>query len=100
MSNILTAVKEGIQSYLDRVYSRSSFNQMWRLKYWIFWIIVIVVLFQKFRLSFLHFTFTVEMYKDVSKYHEERDYLQNVKKRYKLIVTHISKYCVILSCFY
>ena len=60
MANILTAVKEGIQSYWNKVYSRSSFNQMWLLKYWIFWIIVIIVLFQKCRLSkhvsFLHFT--------------------------------------------
>jgi hypothetical protein len=55
MSNILTAVKEGTQSYRDKVYPRSSFNHMWILKYWIFWIIVIVVLFQKFRLSLLHF---------------------------------------------
>jgi hypothetical protein len=56
MSNILTAVKEGIQSYWDNVYFRGSFNQMWILKYWIFWIIAIIVLFQKFRLSFLRFT--------------------------------------------
>ena len=60
MANILTAVKEGIQSYWNKVYSRSSFNQMWILKYWIFWIIVIIVLFQKCSLSkhvpFLHFT--------------------------------------------
>jgi hypothetical protein len=56
MSYILTAVKEGIHSYWDRVYSCSNFNQMWILKYWIFWIIVITVLFQKLRLSFLHFT--------------------------------------------
>ena len=60
MANILTAVKEGIQSYWNKVYSRSSFNQMWILKYWIFWIIVIIVLYQKFRLSkhviFVHFT--------------------------------------------
>ena len=38
MANILTAVKERIHSYLDKVYWRSSFNQMWILKYWIFWI--------------------------------------------------------------
>jgi hypothetical protein len=60
MSNSLTAVKDGIQLYWDKVYSRSSFNHMWILKYWIFWIIVIIVLFQKFRLSkhltFQHFT--------------------------------------------
>jgi hypothetical protein len=56
MSNILTAVKEGTQSYWDKVYPRSSFNHMWILKYWIFWIIVIIILFQKCRLSFLHFT--------------------------------------------
>jgi hypothetical protein len=60
MANILTAVKEGIQSYEDKVYSRNSFNHMSILTYWIFWIIVIIVLFQKFRLSkhvsFLHFT--------------------------------------------
>ena len=60
MANILTAVKEGIHSYWEKVYSGSSFNQMWILKYWIFWIIVIIVLYQKFRLSkhvtFVHFT--------------------------------------------
>ena len=38
MANILTAVKERIHSYWDKVYSRSSFNQMWIQKYWIFWI--------------------------------------------------------------
>ena len=71
MSNILTAVKEGIQSYWDNVYFRGSFNQMWILKYLIFWIIAIIVLFQKCRVSFLRFTdhSTVGMYKDVSKYH-------------------------------
>jgi hypothetical protein len=52
MANILTAVKEGIQSYWNKVYSRSSFNQMWTLKDWILWINVIIILFQKFRLSF------------------------------------------------
>ena len=51
MVNILTAVREGIHSYWENVYSRSSFNQMWILKYWIFWIIVIIVLYQKFRPS-------------------------------------------------
>ena len=51
MANMLTAVKEGKHSYWDKVYSRSSFNQIWILKYWIFWIIVFIVLFQKFRLS-------------------------------------------------
>ena len=60
MANILTAVKEGIQSYWNKVYSRSSFYQMWTLKYWILWIIAIIVLYQKFRLSmhviFVHFT--------------------------------------------
>jgi hypothetical protein len=60
MANILTAVKGGIHSYWDKVYSRSSFDQMWILKYWIFWIIVMIVLYQKFRLSkhvtFVHFT--------------------------------------------
>jgi hypothetical protein len=57
---ILTAVKDEIQSYWDNVYSCSSFNQMWILKYGIFWIILIIVLFQKFSLSqhgtFPHFT--------------------------------------------
>jgi hypothetical protein len=53
---MLTAVKEGVQSYWNTDYVRSNFNQMWILKYWIYWIIVIIVLFQKFRLSFLHFT--------------------------------------------
>ena len=51
MANILTAVKEGIHLYWDKVNSRSSFDQMWILKYWIFWIIVSMVLYQKFRLS-------------------------------------------------
>jgi hypothetical protein len=58
--NILTALKDGIQSYWNKSYSRSSFNQMWILNYWIFWIILTIVLFQKFSLSkhatFLHFT--------------------------------------------
>jgi hypothetical protein len=58
--NMLTAVKDRMQSYWDKVYSRSSFNQMWILNYWIFWIILIIVLFEKFSLSkhvtFLHFT--------------------------------------------
>ena len=58
--NMLTAVKKVIQSYWDKVYSRSSFNQMWILNYWIFWVISIIVLFQKFSLfkhvTFLHFT--------------------------------------------
>ena len=48
-----------IQSYWDKVYSRSSFNQIWILKYWISWIILIIVLFQNFLLfkhaTFLHF---------------------------------------------
>jgi len=30
--DILTAVKEAIQSYWGKVYSRSSFNDMWILK--------------------------------------------------------------------
>ena len=58
--NILTALKDGIQSYWNKVYPRSSFSQMWILNYWIFWIILTIVLFQKFSLSkhvtFLHFT--------------------------------------------
>jgi hypothetical protein len=33
MANILTAVKEGIQSYWEKVYSCNIFNQMWILKY-------------------------------------------------------------------
>jgi hypothetical protein len=33
MANMLTAVKEGKHSYWDKVYSRSSFNQIWILKY-------------------------------------------------------------------
>jgi hypothetical protein len=60
MANILTAIKEAIQSYWNKVYSHSSCNQMWILKYWIFWIIVIIVPFHKCSLSkhvsFLHFT--------------------------------------------
>jgi hypothetical protein len=31
--SVLTAVKEGIQSYWDKVYACNSFNQMWILKY-------------------------------------------------------------------
>jgi hypothetical protein len=54
--NILTALKEEIQSYLRKVYSRGSFNQMWILNYWIFCIILIIVLFQKCSLS-KHVTF-------------------------------------------
>ena len=49
--NILTALKNGIQSYWDRVYSRGSFNQMWMMNYWIFCIILIIVQFQKCSLS-------------------------------------------------
>ena len=60
MANILTAVKEGIHSYWDKDYSRSSFNQMLILKYLIFWIIVVIFLYQIFLLSkhvtFVHFT--------------------------------------------
>ena len=33
VADILTAVKEAIQSYGGKVYSRSSFNNMWILKY-------------------------------------------------------------------
>ena len=58
--NMLTAVKDRMQSYWDKVYSRSSFNQMCILNYWIFWMILIIVLFEKFSLSkhvtSLHFT--------------------------------------------
>jgi hypothetical protein len=54
--NILTALKEEIQSYWRKVYSRGSFNQMWILNYWIFCIILIIVLFQKCSLS-KHVTF-------------------------------------------
>jgi hypothetical protein len=94
MANILTAVKEGIHSYWEKVYSRSSFNQMWILKYWIFWIIVIIVLYQKFRLSkhvtFVHFT-------DHSSWECIKTF-QKIIKNPKLIVIHISKYCVIFSC--
>ena len=56
IASILTAVKEGIQSYWDTAYSRSSFNRMWILKYWIFWIILIIVVFQKYRVG-KHMTF-------------------------------------------
>jgi hypothetical protein len=55
----IKAVTYGIQSYWDKVYLRSNFNRMWILKYLIFWIILIIVLFQKLCLSkqatFLHF---------------------------------------------
>ena len=67
---MLTAVQDGIQLYWDKVYSRSSFNQMWILNYWIFWVISITVLFQKFTLSkhvtFLHFTNVFEMIRIVT----------------------------------
>jgi hypothetical protein len=53
MANILTAVKEGIHSYWNKVYSRSSFNQMWTLQYWILWINVII---RNFVCLSLHFT--------------------------------------------
>lgn len=47
-----------IQSDWHNVYSCRSFNQIWILKCWIFWIILIIVLFQKCLLSkqvtFLH----------------------------------------------
>jgi len=33
MADILSAVKEGLQSYCNKVYSHRSFNQMWTLKY-------------------------------------------------------------------
>jgi hypothetical protein len=49
--NILTALKEGIQSYWDKFYSRGSFNHMWILNYWIFCINLIIVLFQKCSMS-------------------------------------------------
>jgi hypothetical protein len=49
--NSLTAVTDGIQSYWDTIYSGKSFNRMRILKYWIFWIILIIVLFQKWCLS-------------------------------------------------
>ena len=94
MSNSLTVVKQGIFSYQDNVQSRSSFNQMWILKYQIFWIIVIIFLHQKFRLSkqvrFVHFT-------DHSSWECIKTF-QNIIKNPKLIVIHISKYCVIFSC--
>jgi heme/copper-type cytochrome/quinol oxidase subunit 2 len=48
---ILTAFKEGIQSYWDTFNSSGSFNRMWILQYWIFWIILIIVVFQKYRVS-------------------------------------------------
>jgi hypothetical protein len=44
----LTAVKDGIQSCWDKICSHNSFNRRWILKYWIFWIILNLVLFQKF----------------------------------------------------
>jgi hypothetical protein len=33
MTKHLSSVKEGLQSYCDKVYSRNSFNTMWILKY-------------------------------------------------------------------
>ena len=33
LANILSAVKGGLQSYCNKVYSRSNFNTMWILKY-------------------------------------------------------------------
>jgi len=32
MTKIVSAVKEGLQSYCDNVYSRSSINQIWLLE--------------------------------------------------------------------
>jgi hypothetical protein len=65
IASILTAVKEGIQSNWDTVYSPNSFNRMWILQYWIFWIILIIVVFQKYRVSkhvtFLHLS---DIYRD------------------------------------
>ena len=58
--NYFDCCQRGNTIILGHVYSCSSFNQMWILKYGIFWIILIIVLFQKFSLSqhgtFLHFT--------------------------------------------
>ena len=33
MTKRLSSVKEGLQSYCNKVYSRSSFNTMWILRY-------------------------------------------------------------------
>ena len=33
MTKRLSSIKEGLQSYCNKVYSRSSFNKMWILKY-------------------------------------------------------------------
>jgi hypothetical protein len=58
-SLLLSETNTIIQSYWDRVYSRRNFNQIWLLKYWISWIILIILLFQNFLLfkhvTFLHF---------------------------------------------
>ena len=43
-SLLLSETNTIIQSYWDKVYSRSSFNQIWILRYWISWIILIIVL--------------------------------------------------------
>ena len=32
MTNVLSVAKEGLPSYFDKVYSRSSINEMWILK--------------------------------------------------------------------
>jgi hypothetical protein len=56
----VSGITRALYNDWNKVYSRSSFNQMWILKYWIFWIIVIIVLFQICSLSkhvsFLHLT--------------------------------------------
>ena len=33
MTKRLSSIKEGLQSYCNKVYPRSSFNTMWRMKY-------------------------------------------------------------------
>ena len=60
ITNILSTVKQGLQSYRDKVYSRSNINQMLILKTSKdLCVILILVLFRKFHLSkhliFLHF---------------------------------------------
>ena len=90
--HIVTAFKEGILSYWDKVYSRSSFNHIWILKYCkdncnsrSF-----SEIFSSKHVTFLHFrnSFLLGMYKHAYKYHlyYKCIYHQNGKKCYKLIV--------------
>ena len=99
MSNILTPIKEGIQSYCNTQQFQSNVDTeiLDLLDNCNYRSISEISSVQTCVFSTLYCPFPVGMYKDVSKYHQQRDYLQNGKKRQKLIVIHISKYCVIFS---